>query len=71
LFKSKEIEKLRYGKAVYVVAVGKCGMCYYCVNVCPENAIREWNPSTINNSLCTRYMKCVEAGPRDILKIIH
>jgi Fe-S-cluster-containing hydrogenase component 2 len=71
LLKSKEVEKFRYDKTVYVVAVGKCGTCYYCVNACPENAIKEWNPPTVDNSLCTRCMKCVEACPRDVMKIIR
>jgi formate hydrogenlyase subunit 6/NADH:ubiquinone oxidoreductase subunit I len=44
LLKSKEVEEFRYDRTVYTAAVGKCGTCYYCVNVCPENAIKEWNP---------------------------
>jgi NAD-dependent dihydropyrimidine dehydrogenase PreA subunit len=71
MLKSKEVEKFRYDKTVYIVAVGKCGTCYYCVNACPENAIREWDPPTIDNALCTRCMKCVEACPRNVMKIIH
>ena len=69
--KSKAVEKFRYDKTVCVVAVGKCGTCYYCVNGCPENAIQEWNPPTVDNALCTRRMKCVEACPRDVMKIIR
>lgn len=39
--KSDEVEKFRYDNSVYIAAIGKCGVCYYCVNACPENAIRE------------------------------
>jgi formate hydrogenlyase subunit 6/NADH:ubiquinone oxidoreductase subunit I len=41
LLKSKEVEKFKYDKTVHIAAIGKCGECYYCVNACPENAIKE------------------------------
>jgi formate hydrogenlyase subunit 6/NADH:ubiquinone oxidoreductase subunit I len=44
LLKSKDVEKFKYDKTVYIAAVGNCGACYYCVNACAENAIKEWNP---------------------------
>lgn len=71
LTKSKEVGKFRYDKTAYIVVVGKYGTCYDCMNACLENAIKEWNPPTVDNSLCTRCMKCVKACPRDVMKIIH
>jgi formate hydrogenlyase subunit 6/NADH:ubiquinone oxidoreductase subunit I len=68
--KSGEVEKSRYDRSVYIAAIGKCGGCYYCVNACPENAIKEQMPPTINHTLCTRCMKCVEACPRNVMKIV-
>jgi formate hydrogenlyase subunit 6/NADH:ubiquinone oxidoreductase subunit I len=69
--KSEVAEKYRYNKSVYIATIGKCGSCYYCVNACPENAIKEWNPPTVDDARCTRCMKCVEACPRNVLQIVH
>jgi Fe-S-cluster-containing hydrogenase component 2 len=71
LLKSNETEKFKYNKTVYLAVIGKGGECYYCVNVCQEHAMKEWTPPTINHSLCTRCMKCVEACPRNVIKIIY
>jgi NAD-dependent dihydropyrimidine dehydrogenase PreA subunit len=65
------IEKFKFDKKVFLAVIGKCGGCYYCANACQENAIKEWMPPTINHSLCTRCMKCVEACPRDVMQIIY
>jgi NAD-dependent dihydropyrimidine dehydrogenase PreA subunit len=71
MLKSKEVDKFKYDKTVYIAAVGNCGACYNCANVCPENVIKEWNPPIVDNALCTRCMKCLEACPRDVLQIIR
>jgi formate hydrogenlyase subunit 6/NADH:ubiquinone oxidoreductase subunit I len=69
--KSTEVRKYRYDKSVYIAVIGDCGGCYYCVNACPEKAIKESKPPTINHSKCTRCMKCVEACPLWAMQIIH
>ena len=66
----RELEKYRYDKTVYVGVVGHCASCYYCLYVCPENAIKETKPPTVDSSRCTRCMKCVEACPRNVMQII-
>lgn len=67
---SRDVQKYRYDKSVYIAVIGKCGECYYCVDVCPEKAIKEWKPPTVDHSKCTRCMKCVEACPRWVMQII-
>jgi formate hydrogenlyase subunit 6/NADH:ubiquinone oxidoreductase subunit I len=68
--RSNEVERFKYNKNVHIAVIGKCGGCYHCVDVCQENAIKEWMPPTINHSRCTRCMKCVESCPRNIMQIV-
>jgi len=69
--KSDKVQKYRYDKSVFIAVIGNCGACYYCVNACPEKAIQELKPPTIDHSKCTRCMKCVEACPRWVMQIVH
>jgi len=71
LLGSGEVEKYRYDKSVYVGVVGNCAACYYCLYACPENAIKDTKPPTIDDARCTRCMKCVEACPRNVMQIIR
>ena len=66
----KELEKYRYDKSVYTVAIGKCGVCYLCVDECPENAIEEREPVKIDYNKCTRCLRCVEVCPTGAMQII-
>ena len=67
----KDVEKFRFDKNVFLAVVGECGGCYYCVNACPEDAIKEWMPPTVDPSRCTRCLKCVEACPRRVMQVVY
>ena len=70
LLGSREAEKYRYDKSVYVGVIGKCAACFYCLYACPEKAIKDTRPPTVDDARCTRCMMCVEACPRKVMQII-
>ena len=70
LLGSEEVEKYRYDKSFYGGVVGKCAACFYCLYAYPENAIKDRKPPTVDDARYTRRMKCVEACPRNVMRII-
>ncbi len=66
----KELEKYRYDKSVCTAAIGRCGMCYMCIEECPENAIEKRSPVRIDYKRCTRCMRCVAVCPTGVMQII-
>ena len=63
-------EKYKFSKKVFIVAIGKCAGCFYCINACEEHAIKECVPPVVDHSLCTRCLKCVEICPLKIMQIV-